>query len=890
VASEQTTTVQGSAVSYEVSRIAVWVSASALGTALAAAGFLLFGQRSTLSPGFLPDGFGTMWNKPPMAMHIGSDVIIWMAYLSIAVTLAIPVSRERSRLPFGWMLLSFGIFLIAAGGVTHLLDIFILWKHWYWLFGYLKLIAAAATVLTAATLPFVVARLRRMLMAADRSKENEQRFLTAAESSMDAFYILESVRDDAGAIVDFRFVYLNENGARLTAFNRDQLLGGLLCEMIPTQRTGEFFAEYRRVAESGESLNREFVLAGDETGARWLSMKAVKLGDGVAVTSSDITARKKIEQELLATAAAARQAEMDERSLSNRMQLANDVAEVGVFEWNLATDALYWDSTMARLYGNEMDAPMTFAQWMEAIHLSDRTDVEMILRSVVVEGRPTTLEFRILRPNGSMRYISSSIGAVHDESGAVTRIVGVNMDITERKLSTARISHLAHHDALTGLPNRELLQDRLQVCVERSKRFQTKLAVLMIDIDCFKKTNDALGHRAGDEVLKVAAARLKAQFRAVDTIARIGGDEFVALLPDLQSAGDAEGLGLKALFALNEPMSIMGQDVRITASIGVAIYPEEALDPDLLLHYADTAMYSVKSSGRNNLQVYNQAMDELTTRRNRMEEALRQAIRHEEFELVYQPQVSLTGAAVTGVEALIRWHSPVLGTVMPLDFISLAEETGLIIPIGEWVLRTACRDAVTIQRMLGRPITMAVNLSPRQFQQENLSETIDRVLTETGLHPDLLELEITENMLVGDSTGALAILDRIRGLGVRLSIDDFGTGFSSMSYIIKFAVDRLKIDRSFVNGSTNDSSCRTVTRAIIGLAHDLKIDVVAEGVETEEQRRFLLRQGCNDAQGYLFSRPCKLDELPLAFAKIDGMRQPAHDQYFSGVLTASTPS
>ncbi|SNS78013.1 PAS domain S-box-containing protein/diguanylate cyclase (GGDEF) domain-containing protein [Granulicella rosea] len=816
------------------------------------------------------------------ALHFFSDLAIFVSYLFIAAILLLRLRREWSRLRANWVVPFFVLFL-AACAFTQVVDMLELWRPFLWVAGALKLVTAVASIITVATLPPILMKLHRVLESSDRSRLNAERFRAAAESSLDAFYILDSVRDDAGQIVDFRFVYLNDNGARMTTYDRDSLLGKYICEVIPVNRTGGFFDHYKQVVETGVPMDYEFPISSPETTCNWMSSRVVRVGDGVALTCRDISARKEAERELHNNLDTLRVSESEHRSFSDRLQLANQVAQVGVWEWDLATDHLIWDDTMTQLYGIESLPVIEYDRWRQMVHPSDRPEVESVLKSVISNGKSASVDFRMFRADGAVRYISSSQGVVRDPSGRVTRVVGVNVDVTDRRVANARISHLAHHDALTGLPNRELLQDRLRVCLDRSKRFKTRLGVLVIDIDHFKKTNDHLGHRQGDEVLKIAATRLKAQFRSVDTVGRLGGDEFVAVLPDLQSVQDARRLGQKALVALHEPITIAGQEIRITASIGIATFPDGGMDPDLLLHNADTAMYFAKSAGRNNLQIFTEELDDAAARKNRMEDALRLGIANGEFELFYQPQVSLQNHTVTGVEALIRWNSATLGVVLPLEFIPLAEETGLIVAIGEWALKTACNDAIKIQRMVDHPVTMAVNLSPRQFEQDNLSQRIELILAESGLAPSLLEIELTENMLVSDTSDALAILNRIRNLGVRLSIDDFGTGFSSMSYIVKFAIDRLKIDRSFISASVNDLSCRTVTKAIIGLARDLKIEVVAEGVEDEEQRAFLARLGCDDGQGYLFSRPRTIAELP---ATLRGLEEKAARHRLGGLPKA----
>jgi predicted signal transduction protein with EAL and GGDEF domain len=366
--------------------------------------------------------------------------------------------------------------------------------------------------------------------------------------------------------------------------------------------------------------------------------------------------------------------------------------------------------------------------------------------------------------------------------------------------------------------------------------------------------NDSLGHQAGDIVLCEVAERLKRLLRRVDTIARFGGDEFIVLISELHSRKYAEHVARKVMKALALPIRVFGHDITVTASIGVSLYPDSST-PDELIRHADIAMYRSKSLGRNDIVAFTPDLGRELMQRLAMESALRAALERNEFVLLYQPQVSLEDFSLTGVEALIRWNNPELGLVMPGDFIPMAEETGLVVGIGSWALRTACMEIAELERELGQDLRVAVNVSPRQVHQMDFHGTIQAALAESGLDPRHLEVEITERLLMLDSEESLGIIERIQGLGVTTAIDDFGTGFSNMSYITRFKVDRLKIDRTFITRCAEDANSLAVTTAIIALAHSLKMQVVAEGVEDEEQVAALRRLGCDFAQGYLYSRP-----------------------------------
>lgn len=435
--------------------------------------------------------------------------------------------------------------------------------------------------------------------------------------------------------------------------------------------------------------------------------------------------------------------------------------------------------------------------------------------------------------------------------------------IRERKLAEERFEHLAHHDSLTGLPNRVLFHDRLHLAMIEAKRRQQSAAIMFLDADRFKTINDTLGHDVGDELLKQIATRLTSCLRAGDTISRLAGDEFALVLPGMENVDHTRHLAQRLLTCFSEPFLIKEQQIFITASIGVTHYPGDATSVEGLLKNADTAMYRAKDAGRNNFQFYSADMHANAVKRLRMENALRGATERGELVLHYQPLVDLKSGRIEGVEALLRWNHPELGLVPPLDFIPLAEESGLIIPIGEWVLRTACTQVRAWQEAGLAPLRLSVNLSARQFQK-NLVDMVASILEETRLEPKYLELELTESVVMENPEMAVATLDALDHMGVRLSIDDFGTGYSSLSYLKRFPIDTLKVDRSFVRDIPHDSDDMLITTGIIGLAHSLGIQVVAEGVETEAQLSFLYTQNCDAMQGYYFSKP-----LPAsAFAQL----------------------
>jgi diguanylate cyclase (GGDEF)-like protein len=437
----------------------------------------------------------------------------------------------------------------------------------------------------------------------------------------------------------------------------------------------------------------------------------------------------------------------------------------------------------------------------------------------------------------------------------------VKQQTTLIRRSEERFRQLAEHDSLTGLASRALLHERLGSALEAARRKQTPLAILMMDVDRFKQVNDSLGHAAGDELLRVTAKRIRAAVRDTDTVARMGGDEFVVLLPGVRGSREAGKIAAQVVASVAAPIQFRGQEVPVSVSLGVASYPDGGEDVTSLLHNVDAAMYEAKSLGRNCYRFFTPDMAQAGADKLEFSVALNHALANHEFEIRFQPLVDIATGEVDGLEALLRWRNAKFGAVMPSDFIPLAEEIGLIGSIGAWVLRESCRQVAELEKRLGRSLLLAVNISPRQMQQGNLPTVVREALAEFGRDPAMLELEITENVLISNSAKTQDTFNQLRELGVRLAIDDFGTGFSSLAYITQFRIDRLKIDRSFTQNCLIDRNTETVTRVIIAMAHGLDIAVIAEGVETPEQYRFLDESGCDAAQGYYVSQPLPATEL-----------------------------
>jgi predicted signal transduction protein with EAL and GGDEF domain/FixJ family two-component response regulator len=502
-----------------------------------------------------------------------------------------------------------------------------------------------------------------------------------------------------------------------------------------------------------------------------------------------------------------------------------------------------------------------------AERMLEQVEVALRIRQV------RSVEYELIR-FGQVQHFEARLVATGQ-----SEVLGLVRDISERKRAEEQIRRLAYCDSLTGIPNRQAFLEMLERELQRSKIGNKKFAVLFMDLDAFKRINDTLGHNVGDQLLQQVSDRLRDTIRPSDllsrgdtitrdgeprpdtNLARLGGDEFTILIPDLDRVEHALNVAHRVKDAMRRPFIIEGNEIFVTASIGISLFPEDGDDCNSLLKYADTAMYHAKNCGKNNAKLYSSSLTMQIMSHVKLEVGLRKALQNDELYLLYQPQLDVRSSEIVGVEALVRWRHSERGIISPTEFIPLAEETGLIVPIGEWVLRTACRQARAWQKMSRRPVRMAVNLSAKQFKDENLSQIVLSALHDTGLDPRLLELELTEGTLMDDAKATLATLEQLRGIGVYLSIDDFGTGYSSMNYLKRFDVRALKIDRSFISGLPQDSENAAITRAIIAMAHGLKMVVVAEGVETGEQLVLLEEYGCDMVQGFYLGRPAPADTL-----------------------------
>ena len=676
------------------------------------------------------------------------------------------------------------------------------------------------------------------------SEETLRRFRLAMDNSADMIVLIDRAT--------MRFVDVNETSCRLLGYSREELLNMGPHDVLPTSREqlerayDEFIANPSHITGMHSHYRRK-----DGSTFPFESTRHVlRSGDAyiIAAISRDISER-------LASESALRESEERFRSLT---QLSTDMyweqddqfrftSMSGTGSQRLNTLTLQPIIGKKRWEQNYIN--MTAEQWAEHIALLEA-------------HKPfRDMELCRLDETGNKVWISIAGEPVFDSSGAFKGYRGVGKDISERKQDEERIQFLANHDALTSLPNRTMFSEVLNLAIQNARRYNRNFAVLFIDLDRFKNINDTLGHEAGDRLLQEMGARLTQTVRASDVVARLGGDEFVVLVQEVSEARQVEAVARKVLSTLVKPMVIQKQECRVTASIGICMFPAEAQDEHALMKNADIAMYRAKEDGKNNYKFYSEEMNVHSFERLALETSLRRGLERSEFVLHYQAKLDLHTGKINGVEALVRWQHPDLGMVPPAQFIPLAEETGLIVPLGKWVLHTACAQSVAWLREGLPPLHMAVNLSARQFADEDLVKDIAAALESTGLQPALLELELTESMVIQNTERAGRVLAEIKKMGVRLAIDDFGVGYSSLTHLKRFPIDTLKVDRSFIRDLPQNTEDKALTEAIIAMGKSLNLTIVAEGVETKEQQTFLRDRDCDEMQGFFFSKPIPSGEF-----------------------------
>jgi len=558
------------------------------------------------------------------------------------------------------------------------------------------------------------------------------------------------------------------------------------------------------------------------------------------------------------------------------LSYAQRIARLGSWEWNVENDRMRWSDAVYEIFNvDPQELDKTYQAFLNYIHPLDKELVSSAMEQALASNKPYSIDHQILLPDGRERFVHSEAEIISDRNGKPVRVAGIMQDITERKEAEKQIRNLAYYDSLTGLPNRILFKENLEHALAHAARKKSKVATLFLDLDRFKWINDTMGHSVGDKLLQQFAARLTKSVRKSDrithdnlsqpfySIARLGGDEFTIILDDINRTQDAAIVARRIIEESSKPFNLEGHEVFVTASIGISIFPDDGRDIVTLIKYADTAMYHAKDLGKNNFQFYSRSMTDNAFELLLLENQLRHAMEREEFTLHYQPQVDMQSGELICLEALLRWRNPELGMIPPSTFIPLAEETGLIVGIDEWVIKAACRQLKAWEECGLPRVRVAVNLSGQNFMQKNLAERIGKILTESGVHPDCLELELTEGVLMRNGEETVATLESLKAMGLSLAIDDFGTGYSSLSYLKRFRLDTIKIDRSFIQDIASDSDNAAIVTTIIALAESMKLKIVTEGVETEEQLRFLRGLGCHRMQGFLLDRPMPVCDMTM---------------------------
>ncbi|MBI3527264.1 MAG: EAL domain-containing protein [Betaproteobacteria bacterium] len=682
------------------------------------------------------------------------------------------------------------------------------------------------------------------------SKLAQEQYQTLFQSSPVPTFICDTRK--------WRFLEVNEAAAREYGYSREELLKMTLLDLgLPE--------DAERVTETLMALGP----ASGEVGA-WRHRKK----DGAAIEAEMVSFRIQFARQQARVVIArdvTRRKHTHEVMWQDleRFGLASKATSDAMLDWDLVTDQLWRSENYERLFGHgEPGVGTNMAAWFEHIHPDDRARVqEQLLALIKSADNQWSDEFRLVRADQKVVHVFARGHVSRAEDGSARRMNGVLQDITERKEQEERTRFLADHDELTGLPNRSLFRQALSKALQRAERSGKMLSILFFDLDRFKNINDSLGHDAGDEVLRAVAERLTACVRKIDMVARFGGDEFAVLTEGLTAEDQASTVARKILEALSKSMILAGRQYRPAASIGISTYPTDGRDVQSLLKNADIAMYRAKEEGRGTFQFYSEMLNTHSVQRLEFESNLSNALNNHEFVLYYQPKVDLATGRVTGLEALIRWISPQLGFVSPGDFISIAEETGLIVPMGRWVAQTACVQNRAWQKGGLPQLRIAINISARQMGDKGLVEFISDTLKKTGLTAESLELEITESAVMSNQEHAEKVLNELKGLGFHLTMDDFGTGYSSLAYLKRFPFDSVKIDQSFVRGIPESKDDSAIVEAIIAMAHSLQLKVVAEGVETKEQFDFLRTLGCDQIQGYYFSKPIPANEVVMLLYK-----------------------
>ncbi|MCS7463169.1 EAL domain-containing protein [Paenibacillus doosanensis] len=682
--------------------------------------------------------------------------------------------------------------------------------------------------------------LKTALLDRDESLKEALKELADVRYALDQSSIV-AITDARGTIL-----YVNDQFCRISQYERKELLGQDHRILNSGYHPPSYFKNMWATIGSGNVWRGEIRNKAKDGSFYWVDTTVVPFlteqGKPYQYISirNDISLLKKMEEDIR------KREEMYRLITENSSDLISIIDAEGRF--------LYVSPSHHSLLGYEL-SDFERRYMYEWIHEEDRETFHKAVQEQRITGKSSLLlEFRIHTKHNDDYDMETRINPVIDPSGTVSSLILVMRNITERKSSERKIRHLAYHDTLTDLPNRRLFMDRLRKEIHQAKQLRLQLAIMFLDLDRFKNINDSLGHEAGDLILIEAAQRISQCIRSNDMVARLGGDEFIVLLTNISSSEEVESISRRIQTSLQEPIGFNGKSFHISCSMGIAIFPADGREPKELMKRADMALYAVKDSGRNGISFFRVDMEERSLERILLENELKKAIQQEQFHIDYQPKLDLATGELIGMEALVRWNHPELGRIPPNKFIPIAEETGLILPLGEWVLRRGCEQNKKWQDQGYLPLKLSVNLSVRQFYQSDLLVKIKEILQQTGLEPQWLELEVTESVF-SDMDNAAAILQKIRDLGIHTSIDDFGTGYSSFGYIQRLPIDTLKIDASFIRDIHQNKESHAIVKAILTIAQTLGLNVIAEGVENEEQLAVLSEDGCDQGQGFLFSKP-----------------------------------
>ena len=681
--------------------------------------------------------------------------------------------------------------------------------------------------------------------AEEALRQSEARYRNILDNMEEAYYEVD---------LHGNLTFFNITAVRNLGYKDDAMMGMNFRQYVDKKNADKVFEAYSKVFLTGESVKAlEWELISKESGTIPVESSVSLTRDeqrnpvGFRGIIRDITERKRTEE-------AIRQGEEKYRTILESIQ-------EGYFEVDLAGRFTFCNDSMTQLTGCSKEELMSM-NYKQLTRKETSQEIYHAFNEAYKTGEPSkTFDWQIVRRDGVELFIETSITLQKDSTGKPIGFKGMIRDVTERKRTEQQIKHMATHDALTGLPNRLMFNQLLNQAIRSAQRHQQQLAVFFIDLDRFKIINDSLGHDAGDVLLKEIARRFRHSLRAVDVVGRLGGDEFVILIEQVGELSQVEFVAHNIISRAMEPMILLGEECRVTASIGISIYPKDGQDEESLMKNADIAMYFAKEAGKNNYQFYSKDIQSQSVERLGIETNIRLAMERKEFSLQYQARLDCKTAMITGVEALLRWKNPSLGSVTPTQFIPVVEETGLIVPIGRWVMKTACAQNVAWQRQGLPPVCMAVNLSLRQLIDDKLLDDIKTALDDSGMTANLLELEITESVIMHNPARLIAILNDIKKLGVRIAIDDFGTAYSSLAKIKSIPIDTLKVGRSFICNLPKDSDHRVITDAIIAMGKTLSLTVVAEGVETQAQEDFLRDHICDEMQGFYFSKPVEPDQF-----------------------------